>query len=238
MQDFNWEDFKNSKIAVRCKTEKEAKEFLNKCKNMRLKWRSGKDVNSVDYWRIFERFTTYICGSNGLEFLHMEISSLRGFEVIDFISENEIALNAMNDKPSCKDCIYRGINCTNIASKYYGEKVKLEDNCDLHKKGKSSHTYIEEMAKSICNNMKAIGHEPTEYLPYGQIEEDVIKPSHYKAGDFDVIAFCQKHDLSFDVGNVIKYVTRAGKKKDNSELQDLNKAMEYLRRRIEFVKGE
>lgn len=70
------------------------------------------------------------------------------------------------------------------------------------------------------------------------VNEDAIKPSHYKAGEFDVIAFCQKHDLSFDVGNVIKYVTRAGKKKDNSELQDLNKAMEYLKRRIEFVKGD
>ena len=70
------------------------------------------------------------------------------------------------------------------------------------------------------------------------VKGDVIKPSHYKAGEFDVIAFCQKHDLSFDVGNVIKYVTRAGKKKDNSELQDLNKAMEYLKRRIEFVKGD
>lgn len=86
----------------------------------------------------------------------------------------------------------------------------------------------------INDNMKARGHESTEYLK----DNDVIKPSHYKAGEFDVIAFCQKHNLSFDVGNVIKYVTRAGKKKDNSELQDLNKAMEYLKRRIEFVKGD
>ena len=108
----------------------------------------------------------------------------------------------------------------------------------IEKIDKAKHIFIDEMASMVCENMRDIGHEPTEYLPYGQIEEDVIKPSHYKAGDFDVIAFCQKHDLNFDVGNVIKYVTRAGKKKDNSELQDLNKAMEYLRRRIEFVKGE
>ena len=67
---------------------------------------------------------------------------------------------------------------------------------------------------------------------------NVIKPSHYKSGEFDVIAFCQKHDLGFEVGNIIKYVTRAGKKEGNSELQDLNKAMEYLKRRIEFVEGK
>ena len=108
---FNWDDFVTGKIAVRCRTEKEAKEFLNKCKNMGLKWRSGKDVNSVDYWRIFERFTTYICGSNGLEFLHMEISSLRGFEVIDFILEEK---NTINDK--AKNIRFEDITkkCTNF----------------------------------------------------------------------------------------------------------------------------
>ena len=73
---------------------------------------------------------------------------------------------------------------------------------------------------------------------YKQKKENAIKPSHYKAGEFDVIAFCQLHNINFDLGNVIKYVTRAGKKENNSELQDLNKAMEYLKRRIEFIKGE
>ena len=73
---------------------------------------------------------------------------------------------------------------------------------------------------------------------YKEKEKNAIKPSHYKAGEFDVIAFCQLHDINFDLGNVIKYVTRAGKKENNSELQDLNKAMEYLKRRIEFIKGE
>ena len=73
---------------------------------------------------------------------------------------------------------------------------------------------------------------------YKQKEENAIKPSHYKAGEFDVIAFCQLHNINFDLGNVIKYVTREGKKENNSELQDLNKAMEYLKRRIEFIKGE
>lgn len=73
---------------------------------------------------------------------------------------------------------------------------------------------------------------------YKEKEKNAIKPSHYKAGEFDVITFCQLHNINFDLGNVIKYVTRAGKKENNSELQDLNKAMEYLKRRIEFIKGE
>ena len=39
-------------------------------------------------------------------------------------------------------------------------------------------------------------------------EVNVIKPSNYKAGEFDVIAFCQLHNINFDLGNVIKYVTK------------------------------
>ena len=62
-----------------------------------------------------------------------------------------------------------------------------------------------------------------------------IKPDYYKAGDMDAIAYCQYHDIPFDLGNVIKYVTRAGKKDPAKELEDLMKAHEYLERRIQYV---
>ena len=71
-----------------------------------------------------------------------------------------------------------------------------------------------------------------------QVDNKVIKPSHYKAGEFDVIKFCQVHNIGFELGNVIKYSTRAGKKENNSELQDLLKAREFLNRRIKYLKGE
>lgn len=64
-----------------------------------------------------------------------------------------------------------------------------------------------------------------------------IKPNHYKAGKFDVIAFCFEHDLDFATGNIIKYVTRAGKKDKSKTLEDLLKAKEYLERKIERVKA-
>ena len=71
-----------------------------------------------------------------------------------------------------------------------------------------------------------------------QVDNKVIKPNHYKAGEFDVISFCQIHDINFELGNVIKYVTRAGRKENNSELQDLFKAREFLNRRIKYLRGE
>ena len=58
---------------------------------------------------------------------------------------------------------------------------------------------------------------------------------HYEAtGDYDVIDFCQHYKLSFNRGNVVKYIARAGKKDD--ELQDLYKAKDYIEREIAFVR--
>lgn len=56
-----------------------------------------------------------------------------------------------------------------------------------------------------------------------------IKPAHYLAGECDVIDFCQRHDVGFQEGNVIKYVTRWKKK---NGVEDLYKAKEYLDRLI------
>jgi hypothetical protein len=71
--------------------------------------------------------------------------------------------------------------------------------------------------------------------------EEQLKPDHYKAGNMDVIAFCHYHEISFCRGNIIKYVTRAGKKKSdniNKELEDLEKAKVYIEREIEFIKNK
>jgi len=65
----------------------------------------------------------------------------------------------------------------------------------------------------------------------------IIEPDYYKTNlpddSGDVIDFCQLYNLSFTRGNVIKYVTRAGKK--DNEIQDLKKALEYLRREITYL---
>jgi len=62
----------------------------------------------------------------------------------------------------------------------------------------------------------------------------LYKPKYYKAGEFDVIEFCNRHELGFSEGNIIKYITRAGKKDSKTKLEDLNKAKEYLDRLIKW----
>jgi hypothetical protein len=56
-------------------------------------------------------------------------------------------------------------------------------------------------------------------------------PEHYNPGAFEVINIIEAYDLKFTRGNVIKYVLRAGKKGD--EIEDLEKALWYLKREIE-----
>ena len=65
-------------------------------------------------------------------------------------------------------------------------------------------------------------------------QEDVINhPSHYTRGKIEVIDFIEDQGLSFHLGNVIKYVARAGSKGD--KLEDLKKARWYLDRYINEV---
>lgn len=68
---------------------------------------------------------------------------------------------------------------------------------------------------------------------------DIINhPPHYTLGKIEVIDFIEDKELNFNLGNVIKYVARAGHKKssgksvDAKALEDLKKAQWYLNREI------
>ena len=66
------------------------------------------------------------------------------------------------------------------------------------------------------------------------VEEDVINhPSHYTRGKIEVIDFIEDQQLPYHLGNVIKYIARAGHKGD--KLEDLKKARWYLDRYINEV---
>lgn len=68
-------------------------------------------------------------------------------------------------------------------------------------------------------------------------KEMVNHPSHYNQGSIEAIDYIESHKLSFCLGNVVKYITRA--KHKGTELQDLKKASWYLQREIDRLeKGE
>lgn len=71
-----------------------------------------------------------------------------------------------------------------------------------------------------------------------EVEDVVNHPSHYTDGNIEVMDFIEDKQLNFARGNVIKYVSRAGKKDPNKELEDLKKSMWYLNREIERLEKE
>ena len=61
----------------------------------------------------------------------------------------------------------------------------------------------------------------------------VNRPPHYTDGGIDTLKFIEAKDLNNRLGNVVKYISRTGKKVDSDPLQDLEKARFYLEREIE-----
>jgi hypothetical protein len=58
----------------------------------------------------------------------------------------------------------------------------------------------------------------------------VNHPPHYTSGGIETIDFIEAKKLNYNLGNVVKYITRAGLK--GARKQDLEKAMWYLRREL------
>lgn len=68
--------------------------------------------------------------------------------------------------------------------------------------------------------------------------DNVNHPAHYTSGKIEAIDFIEDKELNFNLGNVVKYVSRCGRKKssgksmDAKALEDLKKARWYLDREI------
>lgn len=66
----------------------------------------------------------------------------------------------------------------------------------------------------------------------------VDHPNHYNSGKIEVIDYIEDQNLGFCLGNAIKYISRAGKKIKAREIEDLQKAIWYIQRRIYEVEQE
>ncbi len=60
----------------------------------------------------------------------------------------------------------------------------------------------------------------------------VENPSHYNTGKIEVIDFIEDQNLNFNLGNAVKYISRAGKKDPKKFREDLEKAVWYLNREL------
>lgn len=72
------------------------------------------------------------------------------------------------------------------------------------------------------------------------MQNDVInKPSHYCEGrKYEPKDVIRDWDLNFNLGNVVKYVSRNGRKQGESSLKDLLKAKTYLEFEIQELEKQ
>ena len=84
--------------------------------------------------------------------------------------------------------------------------------------------------------------EQEEIIAFNRLEskknEMVDHPNHYGGEDnpYEAIKVIEAWGLGFNLGNSVKYISRAGKKLDI--LEDLQKASWYINREINKLKNE
>jgi len=69
-----------------------------------------------------------------------------------------------------------------------------------------------------------------EHFPITMQGDSVNHPEHYRVGGIETIDFIEAKNLGYNLGNVVKYITRSDHK--GYKLQDLQKAAWYLNREI------
>lgn len=77
-----------------------------------------------------------------------------------------------------------------------------------------------------------------------QPDDPVNHPSYYADGKIEVIDYIEDKNLNYHLGTAVKYISRAGKKHERGmtdkekEIQDLQKAVWFINRKIELLKNE
>lgn len=88
--EFNWEDFKNDKIAVRCDTKEEAEEFIKECYKHGISWiySCANETN----WKWYKEDTYYRCDSNS----HLSYGNINNglvkLPVVEYKEDNKMEL--------------------------------------------------------------------------------------------------------------------------------------------------
>ncbi len=68
---------------------------------------------------------------------------------------------------------------------------------------------------------------------------NVNHPDHYGGADdpFETIKIIEALGLGFHLGNALKYICRAGKKDPQTTIEDLEKALWYIGRKIDRLRS-
>ena len=171
-------------------------------------------------------------------------------ENIDFelFLKGKIAINCQTEE----DCIDFLKTCDEVGIKWVsGSRASSVTHFDFYGKD-TCYSYVNSKGDSgLCNRSfgfharkkglriykwQTLNNDNKETTDDKDKKEMINHPSHYNQG-IEAIDYIESHKMNFNIGNVIKYVTRA--KHKGTELEDLKKSLWYLQREIERLeKGE
>lgn len=92
-----------------------------------------------------------------------------------------------------------------------------------------------QLLKDLTNKQQQIDLDKIKESDFFVVRNNKNTPPHYQ-GTIQPIDLINAQDLNFNLGNVVKYVCRAGKKQGENTLSDLEKAKDYINFEIKRVK--
>jgi hypothetical protein len=106
---------------------------------------------------------------------------------------------------------------------------------DVAKKFKMAVGYVYKLRDGIRLDKALTMSKPSAMFlvkssPKNETEDNVNSPAHYVTGGIETIDYIEAKSLNYNLGNVVKYVSRSDYK--GKKLEDLKKAQWYLNREI------
>ena len=144
------------------------------------------------------------------------------------INKTELVRNLMERNPRIKaEEISEKLNVSKTYTYVLMSKARKANN-----KVEYSLPSVAELKKQVAERAKTLGVTIIETID--KQPDPVNNPVHYTKGGIETIDFIEAKKLGYNLGNVVKYITRADHK--GNKLEDLRKAQWYLSREIAALK--
>jgi hypothetical protein len=117
----------------------------------------------------------------------------------------------------------------------YLEKNPKAKPAEVAKKFKMAVQYVYKLRSEIKLDKELTMSKPSamwlvKRSSVAEVKDNVNHPAHYKTGGIETIDYIEAKSLNYNLGNVVKYVSRSDYK--GKKIEDLKKAQWYLAREI------
>jgi hypothetical protein len=147
------------------------------------------------------------------------------------IHKSETVRNVLKARPDVKAQILAEKLKVDQSLVYFLRKELLPKTVEVAT-GKSLEEAYDEVTLTDNIDYDMMGYAPSvPVIRTAQEHDPVNHPSHYTVGGIETIDFIEAKGLNYNLGNVVKYMTRADHK--GNKVEDLKKALWYLNRELQ-----